>query len=96
MKSNETNNMSYEEINESGARSRIRHQNISGYKEERPILDDDEHPQIQDSAEKDKIINQNIRLKEQIFQLSNQLEEILEKDRNRKRKLGPINHNDDD
>ena len=44
MKSNETNNMSYEEINESGARSRIRHQNISGYKEERPILDDDEHP----------------------------------------------------
>jgi chromosome segregation ATPase len=47
-------------------------------------------------SEKEKIIEQNIRLKEQIFELSQQLEEILEKDKGRKRRLGGISPGDDE
>lgn len=89
-------NFTIDEMSEDNNRSRARRVNVSGYKEERAVRDDELSQNGNDPAEKQKIINQNIKLKEQIFELSQQLEEILEKDRNRKRKFGPINPNDDD
>ena len=44
MKSNDENNHTIDEITESNSHSRIRRQNISGYKEERPNLGDDDYP----------------------------------------------------
>lgn len=45
---------------------------------------------------KEKLIEQNIKLKAQIYELAVQLDEILNKDRSKKRKYGLSNQEDDD
>ena len=47
------------------------------------------------TTQKEKLIQQNIKLKAQIYELAKQLDEILVKDKNRKKKYG-ISQNDDD
>ena len=46
-------------------------------------------------TQKEKLIEQNIKLKTQIFELAKQLDEILIKDKTRKKKYG-ISPEDDD
>ena len=47
------------------------------------------------NTQKEKLIEQNIKLKTQIYELAKQLDEILNKDKSRKKKYG-ISHDDDD
>ena len=47
------------------------------------------------TTQKEKLIEQNIKLKAQIYELAKQLDEILVKDKTRKKKYG-INQDDDD
>jgi hypothetical protein len=43
---------------------------------------------IPKANQKERLIEQNIKLKTQIFELAKQLDEILDKDKNKKKKFG--------